>query len=444
VAFFRKAALVNGATLISLGLHLVQTVILTRLLGPAGIGQYSLATSAFMLAAQACALGFPGSLLYYCQHDPAQRKVYTINGLWATVALGLAGAAVMVIMTRAWVSYFGPLSWLACGIGASYVLWTPLSGITRNNLLADMAARKLSAMAVVSMAVPLAIAAALGAAHRLDVTTALLCFSATPIIRVVLGGWWIRGEVDLQVRPTRDRISQLARMGVRLSWVDVMVLLNSTVNIMILKALVKDFEAIGYFSRGQQLAMAVVMASQAVLPLLFSRWAALAEDQLIGHVERVMRFLATFSVVIIGMLLIVARPLVLTLYGRAFLPAVGPMMILLPGTLFFLLSKVVTQFLGSRGLPELSTAMLALGGVVNVVLSWALIPCMGIRGAAMASTLGNLVLLMSLMAVLRGRFGVRLGRCLWMTLADCRGILRQFVWKGRHVREPQGGLPQIQ
>jgi|GEM_PF-3874463 len=444
MAFFRKAILVNGAVLASLAIQMVQTVILTRILGPAGIGQYSLVTSALMLSAQLCTLGFPVSLLYYCQHDPVNRKAYTVNGLWATAVLGLAGMGVLALVTRTYSGYFGPLSWAACGIGAAYVLLTPLSGITRNNLLCDVAARRLSLMAIVSMLAPLPLVCVLAAVRRLDVTMALLCFVVTPLVRLALGWGWMCHDVDFQIRPTADWIGKLARMGVRLSWVDVMVLLNSTLNLMILKALTPNFEDLGYFGRGQQLAMAVVTASQAVLPLLFSRWAALAEEQLTRHVELVMRFLATLSVALIAVLLVGAKTFVLVLYGRRFLPAVVPMMILVPGTMFFLLSKVATQFLGSRGLPELSIGMLALGAAVNAAFSWLLIPRMGIQGAAVASTLGNLALWVSLMVILKSRFGVGLGRCLWLTRADCRGILKQFRRNGAHVREPQGGLPQDQ
>jgi O-antigen/teichoic acid export membrane protein len=178
--------------------------------------------------------------------------------------------------------------------------------------------------------------------------------------------------------------------------------------------------------------------------LLFSRWAALPEAELTRHVELVLRFLATFSVVIIGALMIGARTLVVTLYGIAFAPAVVPMMILLPGTLFFLLAKVATQFLGSRGLPELSIAMLIVGAAVNALLSWFLIPGLGIHGAAIAATLGNLALLGCLLATLRSRFGVHLGRCLWLTRQDWRGILKQLHWSRSRVRQPQGGLPQVQ
>jgi O-antigen/teichoic acid export membrane protein len=216
-------------------------------------------------------------------------------------------------------------------------------------------------------------------------------------------------------------------MGIRQGWVDIMVLLNATLNIIILKALISDFDQIGYFSRGLQIAMLVVTASQAVLPLLFSRWAALESNQLSVHFEKVMRFVTTFSLMIIIGILMLARPLVVFMYGKAFLPAVAPMMILLPGTLLYLLSKVVIQFLGSRGLPEMSALMLLTGCVVNAALSWILIPRHGINGAAVASTAGNLTLLVLLMAVVVVKFKVHLLRCLCVTAQDCRNLVHRGV-----------------
>lgn len=443
MAFFRKAVLVNASTLLGLLIHLGQTVILARVLGPAGIGQVALVGSIVMLAAQVCSLGIPTSLLYSCQHDPAHRRQATLEGLWATLVLGLVGAVILAMAVKTQRGYFGPLSWTACAIGASYVLVTPLSGITRTHLLCALAARRLSLMAVASMAIPLALVVALALAHRLDVTAALAALVLTSAVRLAMGAWWIRRELDVQVRPRLGGVGRLAWMGVRLSGTDGMILLSSTLHLLMLKALVTDFDGIGYFSRGQQLAMAVVTASQAVLPLLFSRWAALPEAQIADHFERAMRFLTTLSVVVLVAIGIGSRPLIVALYGERFLPAVMPLVILLPGTMFFLLGKVATQLLGSRGMPEVSVGVLAVTTGIHAALSWLLIPRLGVEGAAVASTLGNLALLVCLMVVMRTRYGVRWSRCLWLTRTDSRGMIRQLHWNDNRVREPQGRLLQV-
>jgi Na+-driven multidrug efflux pump len=106
---------------------------------------------------------------------------------------------------------------------------------------------------------------------------------------------------------------------------------------------------------------------------------------------------------------------------------VEPMRILLPGTMLYLLSKIVIQFLGSRGLPEISAGLLLLGSLVNALLSFMLIPIRGIEGAAIASTTGNLVLLLCLMTVMVGKYKINLIHCLCVTLGDCRHLIRSLV-----------------
>ena len=74
MSFFRKAILVNSTALVCFVIRLGQTIILTRLLGPTGIGQYAVITAALMLAAQISALGYPIAFLYYCRRSNPGRS----------------------------------------------------------------------------------------------------------------------------------------------------------------------------------------------------------------------------------------------------------------------------------------------------------------------------------------------------------------------------------
>jgi O-antigen/teichoic acid export membrane protein len=427
MSFFRKAILINSAALVSFVIRLAQTIVLSRVLGPALVGQYAVITAALLLATQISALGFPIAYLYYSQHDPERAKTYQTNCIWAGLGLGLIGGTVIGLLVAWRNSYFGRVPWYACVALGAYVLFMIQTGVARNTLLRQVKARQLSAMTISSTVGSFALVALFALVGWLTVGTALICFATLQMIRMAVGWGCIRSEVDFAIKPSRAIISKLGRMGIRQGWVDIMVLLNATLNVMIIKFLVSDFESIGYFSRGLQVAMLVVTASQAVLPLLFSRWAALAQDQLARHFEKVMRFVTTFSVIVVLFILISAEWVVLLLFGPEYLPAVKPMRILLPGTMLYLLSKIVIQFLGSRGLPEISAGLLVLGSLVNALLSFMLIPIYGIRGAAIASTSGNLVLLLCLMAVMVWKYKINVMRCLCLTLGDCKHLMRSLA-----------------
>ena len=430
MSFLKKALLVNSSALICFVIRLAQTIVLSRLLGPAGIGQYALITSALMLATQISALGFPMAFLYHSQHDPQRSRAYQINCIWAGSILGMVGGLVIATLVWRCDGYFGQVPWFGCVAVGLYTVFMIQGGITRNSLLRTLQAKRLSIMTLSSALGPIALVLIFAACGRLSVGTALICFMGMHLVRMALGWYWIGPEVDFRIRPSGPVIRKLGTMGLRLGLVDVMVLLNSSINIMIIKWLITDFDSIGYFSRGLQVAMLVVTASQAVLPLLFSRWASLAEDQLKAHFEKVLRFVTTFSLVVILLILVTAKWVILALYGNEFLPAVVPMMILLPGTVLYLLAKVVIQFLGSRGLPEISSATLLAGALINALLSVWLIPVLGIRGAALASTSGNLALVVLLMVMVVRRFNVNPLHCVLVNGRDCRLMLKQMRKNG--------------
>lgn len=426
MSFLRKAFLVNVTALVSFVIRLIQTIVLTRFLGPAGIGQYAVVCAAVMLGSQISALGFPIAFLYYSQHDAKQTQMYQTHAIWAGLLFGLLGGAILAVLILWRESYFGPLPGSSIGALALYAVCMILAGIGRNSLLRRVESKRLGSMTLASSLGSLILIGLLAWTHRLTVGSALVCLTVMQMIRLAVAWFWVGPTVNWHIKPRLDVMIKLGKMGLRQGGVDIMVLLNSTLNIMIIKAMMSDFDQIGYFSRGMQIAMLVVTASQAVLPVLFSRWASLKESQLAGHFEKVFRIVTTFSVLIIVGILVLAKPLVIVLFGQEFMPAVTPMMLLLPGTMLYLLGRVVIQFLGSRGLPEVAYVTLCLSCVTNALLSWMLIPRFGIHGAAIASSVGNVVLLLMLLCVMVIKFKVRLMRCLCLSLQDCRIMTRQL------------------
>ena len=424
--FFRKAFLVNVTALMAFVIRLIQTIVLTRWLGPAGIGQYAAVYAAVMLGSQISALGFPVAFLYYSQHDPKQSQAYQIHSIWTGLILGLLGGGLLGALVIWRPSYFGHVPTYAIWAVSLYAVCMILAGVGRNSLLRRLESKRLGVMTLASSLGSVALIGVLAWIGQLTVASALVCLTCMQAIRLAVAWIWVAPTVDWHIRPRVAVLMKLGKMGLRQGGVDIMVLLNATLNIMMIKVMISDFEQIGFFSRGMQIAMLVVTASQAVLPVLFSRWASLQESQLTEHFEKVFRVVTTFSFLVIISILLLAKPLVIMLFGRAFVPAVTPMMILLPGTMLYLLGRVVIQFLGSRGLPEVSCLALLISCAVNALLSWILIPKLGIHGAAMASSASHVVLLLILLCVMVIKFKVRIMRCVGLSLQDCRNMKRQL------------------
>ncbi len=426
MSLLRKAILVNSAEFVCFAIGLAPTIILTRVLGPAGIGQYSLIASTLQLAAQFCCLGFPLSFLYHSQYDPANTKEYLINAIWVNLVLGIIGGIAVTILIYHKADFFGQLPWFALLATGLFIPIVLQSGIARQSLLIKIEAKKLSILQFSVTIGSFCLVLIFFAFGSLAVGQAILCFVSMAIIRAVVGWYFMKEKVDFSIRPSWNISFKLGLMGIRQSWADLMTLLNSVLSVLIIKYLIKDFESVGFFSRGMQIAMLVVTASQAVFPLLFSRWASLSPEKVAGHVEKVMRFTTTICVIIIVAILLTGKWIIIVMYGKEFLPAVTPMMILLPGTVLYLMSRTLMPLLGSRGSPELSAFVLLLGALINVVFSWILIPSMGINGAALASTAGNIGLLVMLTVIANWKYQVRPMRCLWLDSSDWTDIKTQL------------------
>ena len=426
MSLLRKALLVNSAEFVCILIGVGLNIILTRTLGPDGIGQYAVVVSALTLAALVCCLGVPISFLYHCQNDRDGAGTYLVNALWMLTGLGLVGGAALVGLMVTQKGYFGVLPGFVLVMVLIYMpvaLWQVL---VRNTLLIEIQARRLSIMRLLRDCGGMLLVLLFLGFGFLKVPQAVVCFIVACFAPTVLGWLWLKSFADFSARPRFTVCRKLVIMGIRLNWADVMMVLNTQVSIFVVRYLFTDFKQVGYFSRGLRISMLAVTASQAVLPLLFSRWAAFPKEHLAAHVEKVMRFAGSMALAAIVVIVGAGKWVILIMYGVEFLPAVKPMMILVPGTMLYLLSRALMQLLCSRGLPEVSAAILFAATAVNAALSLILGPRMGITGVAIAATCANVVLLLLYVITVRKKFKVRISRCLVLNRSDILSIVEQL------------------
>ena len=427
MSFLRKALLVNTTEFICLVLGIGQTVVLSRVLGPSGIGQYAVINSAMMLAVQVFAIGFPFSFLYHSQRDPEKTSEYLINTVYATVFLGIFGGIVLCTLVYYKAAYFGKVHWFVL-LGLIFSVPITLQRVvTRNILLLKIQARRLSMMRIITILSSFLTILIFSFFGLLNVSLALICIIFASLTATVFGWSTTSDHLDFSKHPSFGLSLKLGFMGFRQSWVELMVVINAQISILIIKYLMDDFESVGYYSRGLRIAMLVVTTGQAIMPLLLSKWAAFPKEGLSRHVEKIMRVGGSFALIIIIGILLCGKWMIFLLYGKEYLPAVMPMMILLPGTVLYLLSNTLMVLLGGRGMPEVSAFFLFMSSAITAGLSFYLIPNGGIAGAALASTIGNIALLFGLILFVKRKFGVRARRCFFVTKNDFFSIKKELL-----------------
>ena len=424
MSLLRKAFVVNSAEFFCLIFGLLQSIALSRGLGPEGVGQYGVIMACLMLATQLFGLGYPLAYLYHSKREPQRSPVFLMNSLFVTCVSGMIGGALIMITIKGFPSYFGTVSLWALVLCGIYLVVQLIGVLARNCLLVDIEAKRLGLFRIISVVGTTSTCLILWKLNLFTVNTALMACLIGAFLRAGLGWLWSHQRLDFSIKPQTKVIRNLGSMGLRLSAADMVVILLGQMNLMIIKLCIEDFASVGYYRVGHRVAMLLITAGQAVLPLLFSHWSGLEGRKLSDHIEMTLRLASAGALVLVGFLVILGKPLVLLFYGQEFQQAIIPMMILLPGTGLYLLGRILIHGLNSRGLPHLSTMILLANITICAILSLSLTPRWGIEAAALASTLGHTVMFGLLLWSIHKHCGVRPHRCFGLTWRQLINTLR--------------------
>ncbi len=192
---------------------------------------------------------------------------------------------------------------------------------------------------------------------------------------------------DLRRAPAALRT--LAGFGLRAQLSTVLQFFSYRLDLFIVNA-TAGLGSAGIYSVATLLAEAVWYIPNAVGLVLAPRVAATVEgedDDATAAICRATVLLSVAGAVVIAAL---APLLVLILFGSAFLPAVVPLWVLLPGVVALGLDKPIASYQLGRGRPQISLYVALIATPITVAAYALLIPTFGIVGAAAGSTISYL------------------------------------------------------
>jgi len=179
----------------------------------------------------------------------------------------------------------------------------------------------------------------------------------------------------------------------------------------------KGEEALGYYSAAVRLTEFVRILPLAFIGAVFplmSSFAAHSEEPFIRVYQRSFKYMATLIAPITVGVTLLAKPLVLVIYGREFLPSASALAILIWSEVVASLGVVNNKILIATDKQKWDALFTGTIAVVNVVLCIALIPRYSFIGASLATTLSYMV-------------GPLIGYLVPATRAYSRDMLRSLV-----------------
>ncbi len=383
-----------GAGYLTTALGLVSGPVLARALGPGGRGDVASAVAFSTIVAGISSIGVPLAVghAFGAGTHPREAVVGTVMRVAAALALPI----LLIDIVLLW----GPLSGLSTAgrVGAGLlILLAPLNILTNSFLAALVGKGSLQSVARLR-ALPLLLTA---------VATVVAFLLGVLSVGVYLGFILLSGLAStfyayrrLGVRP-RGSVAMKPFLSFGLRGYLGNLALAATLRIdQAVIGPTLGLAKLGLYAIAVTIATAPATFAMAIASRAFSQTAASDEDRT-DVASSYLRL--TLIVALVGTgLLAAASPVFLPLlYGKAFRPALLPLLLLLPGTVFLCLSATAASLLIAAGFPGRTTACEVTGFIVAIVGLPIVIPIWGISGAATLSTVAYGISCASYLVALR-------------------------------------------
>jgi O-antigen/teichoic acid export membrane protein len=385
----------------------VSGVLIARLLGPAGRGQFAVVVLWPSVLAAIGSLGLRDALTYEQargMEDPRRiAGTGVIIALLQSAVLMLIGLALIPLLTRAQESSVT----LAALI---YLFFIPCNLIAQYALGQLQGALKLAHFNMVRLTVSIVYIVAvlilwlLGSVTVMSLTLSLLFANLCTALAGLMLSY---RRFGLSFRLQRPLTQQLFRYGMRNHLGSISQLLNQRADQMLM-AVVLSPQELGWYAIGVSLSGLAGTASTAFGTLAFPKVAGSEADGQRDVTRRYSRFNVTVTLALTIVLLVLipfALPLV---YGEAYRPSVLPAEILTVGAMFVGMGVVWSGSLRGLGRPFVAAKAELLSLLVTVVGLAVLLRPLGIVGAAITSLVAYFASALYLLLNLKGALSLRL------------------------------------
>lgn len=382
--FLQDVSVTFCSRALGVAIAILASIVAARFLGPAGKGVLAVVGLVSSVAIQLGDLGLHASTTYFAARNPSALPRIAAVSLWLATVMGMATSLVVLVM--AWLLPHSlnevPGRFLLIAVA---LIPFGLVSLYFQNILLGM--QRILAFNLVDLgAKGTGLVAAMVILWGLDLGVwelllAGLVISAGASLVTV---WLALRESRLVLAIDRGLAREMLRYGMKFYLACLFAYLVIRIDLL----LVNYFSGVtetGIYSVSVAFADLLCMLPLAIGTVLFPR-VARAES---GDGEITLKVCRYSVVLMTGLCLLtalLARPLILLLYGPAFASATIPLLWLLPGVLLLSLESILANDLAGRGYPRVLVVYWLLGLLMNVGLNLLAIPRWGATGAAATST----------------------------------------------------------
>jgi O-antigen/teichoic acid export membrane protein len=400
----KSASISLIAKLIGFIIAIPTSIIVARYLGPSGKGVFAVLMTVTGIVLQLGNLGFHSSSVYfaakYNEKTSSIASILILFGASIGLASGLGMFLLSYIFPKAILGDIPRLFLLVALIGLPFAfvaqflqnLFLGMQRIYEYNFV-DLAAKFASLGGIII----LFFFFRKGVLTLLGLTTLIAILTCLAFLSL------IKQQVHLTLKFDRSVFRGMLRYGFKayLSALFAFLVIRSD---MILINYFLGTKAAGLYSLAVGSADWLLLVPATVGAMLFPKATAIA-DETSELTRKVSRHIVVLMVFLCIAVAIVIKPVIVFVFGQAFAPSAGSLLLLLPGIFFLSLEMIYMQDFAARGMPPIGYISPALGFLVNIALNLVLIPRYGLLAASVTSSMAYFLMFVVNLVYLKATSG---------------------------------------
>lgn len=391
---FHNSLLTVVRQVLSIVFGLLAMVIIARVLGKSGQGQYTLAILLPTLLFTLLNSGLSISTVYFLgQKKYTDEEIYSTN-LFTSFLLSLVSIATGFVIIFFFKDYFFE------NLSSKLLLYTlliiPLI-FTQKNLQTIFQGKedfeKFNLIVILNQLGLLLFSIVFVWFLDLGVYGAVLSFGMSQFLMLVASFYFLKTSYGLfwPKKVSIDFAKESFKFGLKGHLSNVLSFFNYRIDMFIIAYFMDDV-AVGVYSVAVLLSERIWLISQSVSSVLFARVANLSNDDVRNRFTSIASRNTLFITLIGGLFLaVISKWFIELFFGMEFVGSVQPFLYMIPGVVIFSMSKVLANDFIGRGYPEINTYIAFVTALTNFGLNIWLIPIYGVNGAAIATSLSYIL-----------------------------------------------------
>lgn len=418
-----------GGTVTTAFLGMLQGIIIARVLGPEGTGQFQLVLTLSITVSTFLILGLSHANIFFLNHHKAQPTYILINSIYFSALMGSISFVIVYFILNFGQKYTGGFSFLTKFIFSLSVIFLFLRIVIRPILIAQMRVLEYNISQIAFKIFPIFLIGYLAFRRSLTIDKALIIVAFSQVLDTILLLFFLRSYLCI-CTPDFALLWKTLKYALQLYTVNLLLNVDQNISMVLIGLLMPgEFSSLGYYSRAVAICLPIRLIPQALSNLLYSQWTLVDGKERIHQVERTLRMSILLGLSIVVSIALVGKWLVVLLYGEVFLPCYAPLQILVIQQGFWMTSKVFQSFFSGCGKPALPLYNLIVVNLVSVGGMIILIPRMGMIGAASSLALAHLIYIILNFIQAKKHYNFVISHCFAITGNDITLLCKSLIPK---------------